>query len=75
MGVALLFKGGVFYKILENAEADLGIIYLSDSHTNDQAADYKVTDKVGAYSSLMNGSKKLATQSIGISLGVKFSLK
>ena len=36
---------------------------------------YKLTDKTGEYSSIVNGSDKLDFQSIGIVLGLKFSLK
>jgi hypothetical protein len=75
VGISLLAKAGVYYKILENAEADLGIIYLSENHSNDNSSNYKITDKSGDYSSMMNGSSKLSTQSVGISFGVKFSLQ
>ena len=74
-GMALIFGGGIFYKILENADAELGVLYINDSQNTDITSGYKITDKTGEYSSLVNGSKKITNQSIGVSLGLKFSLQ
>jgi hypothetical protein len=74
-GIALLLDGGLYYSILENADLCLGFMYLSDSKKNDSSSGYKITDKSGEYSSIVNGSEKITNNSVGITLGIKFSLK
>ncbi len=73
--VVLLFGGGVYFNILKNAELDLGVIYMNESKSKDNSSGYKLTDKSDEYSSIVNGSTKLTGQSIGVVLGIKFSLK
>ena len=73
--VVLLFSGGFYYTIFKNAEVNLGVLYMSESKSKDNSSGYKLTDKTGEYSSIVNGSDKLDFQSIGIVLGLKFSLK
>ena len=66
----LLLKPSVSYLISERVALDLGLYYTYQTFkTNDNS--YRLTDKVGSYSSLTNGLSSVANSSLGVNLGLR----
>ncbi len=67
----LLFKPSITYRINRSIYADLGGFYLYQGFSN-SSSNYKLTDNVGSYNSMMNGATKVAQSTYGLNLGLRF---
>ena len=67
----LLFQPGVNYYLSDMVALNFGVYYLYQPFSNTVPAFYRVTDKIGEYSSLTNSVTKSNNQSYGLNLGVR----
>lgn len=70
------FSGGIIFRpqvnlyLHRSISVNLGGYYLYQQSNNSANNNYRITDKVGSYSSMLNGVTKTTTQSYGFNLGI-----
>ena len=70
------FSGGIIFRpqvnlyLNRSISVNLGGYYLYQQSTNSSNNNYRITDKVGSYNSMLNGVTKTTTQSGGFNLGI-----
>ena len=72
--VGFLLRPSVTYRVSYNVAIDLGLYYIAQSFKNNNPANYKLTDKLGDYSSMLNNVSAVKSTSYGVSMGVKLYL-
>lgn len=68
--IGLLLKPSVSYLISPNVALDLGIVYTYQTFKSAEN-NYRLTDKVGGYSSLTNGMSAVNSGTLGINIGAR----
>lgn len=71
--VGLLFRPTVSFYLDDHLILNAGAYYMMQNFTHDVAANSKLTDKVGDYNSMLSSVTKTATNSYGISIGLRYS--
>ena len=70
--VGAMVQGGVSYQLTYRLTANLGAWYTYQQLMNNNNADYRLTEKVGSYTSLLQGTKTAINTNWGLMLGVRF---
>jgi outer membrane protein OmpA-like peptidoglycan-associated protein len=70
--VGFLFRPALNIFLSDWCALNVGAYYLYQPFNNNVPSGYKLTDKVGGYSSMLNGVSSGNTQSYGGNLGVRF---
>ena len=68
--IGLLLKPSVSYLINEHIALDLGLFYTYQTFKSNES-NYRITDKVGGYSSLTNGQNTVNSSTLGVNLGAR----
>jgi len=71
--VGLLLRPAISIYLCENFSLNLGVWYLYQDFGYNQSAGYRMTDKTGAYSSVLNSVSNSANNTYGISAGLRYS--
>lgn len=72
--IGILISPSASYKLSNNVALNIGVYYMQQMLTNDNATTYQITDKVGSYSSLLNGSNRINTINYGLNVGLRVYL-
>ncbi len=73
--VSLTGELGLQYKISSTNSLQLGFQWMNGSFSTKNSGEYKLTDRVGDYDSMINGTEKLKTSFIAIRIGLAIALK
>ena len=68
--IGLLLKPSVSYLVSPHVALDLGLVYTYQTFKSD-VSNYRLTDKVGGYSSLTNGMSTVNSSTLGVNLGAR----
>jgi hypothetical protein len=76
-----VFKGGIgaivsptlYYKIGNKMFAALGFTYATNTFSFDKAAEYRITDKVGEYHSLLQSVPKFSMPVLSFNFSIRYA--
>ena len=68
--IGLLLKPSVSYLVSPHVALDFGLYYTYQTFKSNES-NYRLTDKVGSYSSLTNGMSSVGASSLGANVGVR----
>lgn len=68
--IGLLLKPSVSYLVSPHVALDFGLYYTYQTFKSD-VSNYRLTDKVGSYSSLTNGMSSVTSSSLGLNIGAR----
>ena len=71
--VGLLLRPAVSFALCDHFSLNLGLYYVYQDFTNSASAGYRITDKVGGYNTMLNNISNASNNSIGISIGGRYS--
>ena len=69
--IALIIKPAITYEISKKLLLVGGVIFTSTTHTNSNSINYKLSDKVGEYNTLMNGTSAFTLNATSLFFGTK----
>ncbi len=73
--LGFMIQPSITYRLTDFVFLNMGLYYIIQSfNSNDNNQNYKLTDKVGTYSSVMNGVTSSANSTYGLNLGLRFFL-
>ena len=70
--VGFLFRPAINLYLSDNTALTFGLYYLYQPFNNSVPTDYKLSNKVGDYSSMLNSISSSANQSYGLNIGARF---
>ena len=68
--IGLLLKPSVSYLVNPHVALDFGLYYTYQTFKSDMS-NYRLTDKVGSYTSLTNGMSSVTSSSLGLNIGAR----
>ncbi len=71
-GAGILLQGGISYQFSYRITGNLGGYYLTQTLKNKSTDNWRITDKVGDYSSMLNGVKNNTISSYGFTVGIRY---
>ncbi len=71
--VGILLRPAVSIALAENFSLNVGLYYLYTGFSHDGTSGYRTTNKVGEYSSMLNGVSSVSSNSFGLSVGIRYS--
>ena len=72
--VGLIVKPSFNYFLSDNVALNFGAYYMLQPFKNNAQSNYRLTDGIGTYSSVMNNVTTSINQSYGLNIGVRFFL-
>ena len=70
--IGFMLQPSINYFLSDNVALNLGVYYIYQTFNNSPTNGYRLTDKPGDYSSVLNNVSKSVNQSYGGNLGVRF---
>lgn len=70
--VGFMLQPAISYRLSEMLFLKLGVYYTQQVYSNDASASYKITDKAGSYSSMLNGATSINNSSLGVNAGLRW---
>ena len=70
--VGFIIRPSVGYRVSNNVTFDLGVYYMSQAFKNTTESNYRLTNKLGDYSSVLHNVSSVKSTSYGISIGVRY---
>ena len=72
--IGLLVRPAISIAMCHRMSLNLGVYYLYQDFNNTAASNYRITDKIGQYSSMLNTVTSSMNNSYGLSVGVRYCL-
>ena len=70
--VGLLLRPAISIYLADNFTLNLGVYYLYQNFSRDASANYKITDKTGSYSPVLNSVSSASNNSYGLTAGLRY---
>jgi len=72
--VGFILQPSLSYYLSDNTALNFGVYYMFQPFKNNAQSNYRLTEGIGTYSSVLNGITESINHSYGINLGVRFFL-
>jgi hypothetical protein len=74
-GIAIIARPSITFELNKSFFIFGGLMFTSTTHNNNNSSNYKLTDKVGDYNTLLNGTNSLTINTTSLFIGTKFVIK